>query len=219
MVVEQNPFLFIVPRKKEEVINQEFAKDLKRTAKECLRRKELIILEGAYGSGRTLYSRLVEKDLKRRKVRVHFLRFSQLIHDEIRTLPTGKRIFVIIDDFDLSDAMKDSSLREILRSIIERTKLGTSFMIACTPDTRERLLSLEPELSIYARVLKIPPLSFERTKDLVISRLNEVRRRPSKSLEPFTEKEIEDVWRRADGNARLILLICSSLYDIKMGGI
>ena len=57
---------------------------------------------------------------------------------------------------------------------------------------------------------------FHEVKELVLSRLNEVRTTKTNDLSPFNERELTDIWKKSRGNPRMILLILANFYDIKM---
>ena len=128
----------------------------------------------------------------------------------------GKEKIVIMDQFDLITGTQEDYVRNVLDVIKDKTIKGLTFVISLTPSTMKYITKLDKSFSNMTSTLEIPPLSYENAKKLVIERLNEVRKTKSDSLDPFTEEEFKHIYEKSKGNPRLILLLCSSLYDKKV---
>lgn len=214
-----NPFLYIVPREEEKLVNKEFLEDLKKKVDKVFKGGCIIILNGEYGSGKTLLAdKVKEYILKNEKIELKYFFFVPQIAAQIKNLKEKeKEIFVIIDGFDLIMGVDDEVKKEILSEIYNKIESGISFLITCNEKTKNEIFEIFPKLKEKSEVLKIPPLSYEETKKLIIERLNEVRKEKSNSLEPFSEAEVRRIWERSRGNPRMVLLLCSSLFDAKAG--
>jgi replication-associated recombination protein RarA len=219
MAAPNNPFLQIVPRRGEIIINQ---KDfLERAAKEtkgALKGGVVIIFSGDYGIGKTLVSNKLKQEIKD-AANFIAMDFTNMIADEIRELPLEgkKEIVVIIDRFDLIKGMSQADSSKVLDLILERIGKGITFVLLSTPEIVKYIFGLKNQLKASSVVLDVPPLDYEDAKKLIISRLDEVGEKKG-SLEPFTEQEVEEFWKKSKGNPRMLLLLCSSIYDRKMMG-
>lgn len=225
-MVTRNPFMSIVPRKTEQMIGVSERKIVELT-ENVAKGKSILIISGGYGSGKSLVEEKIEKTLPG-NVKIEKWMFTYDLINQIRSLPIEesiaaekpekKKFAVFIDRFELSDVVSDKDISKILQLIVEITKSGASFVISMTPKTVVRLFGTSNEFKNLSTVYRINSLTYPETKELVLSRLNEIRIKRSNSLEPFEEHELRDVWKKSSGNPRMVLLILANLYDIKKQG-
>jgi len=213
----QNPFLYITPRAEEDIVNmKELMNNLDGYIKN-LKNGGIIILSGTYGSGKTLILNHLKRKLSKRKVSIESIDFNLNTKDKIRSIK-GKKI-LMIDRFDLADTLKNDELNELLTSINEISERSVIFIISIIPELITRIFSLNEKFKDKAKIFEVSALGLNETRELIVSRLNEVRKEKSNSTEPFTEDEVKKIWEKAKGNPRMILLLCSTLYDLKMSEI
>lgn len=220
MTAVNNPFLSIVPRKGEKLIGVS-DNTLKNMIADVAKGRKILLVSGDYGSGKSIVTDKIEKNLPE-NIKQEKWMFSVDLANHIRSLPMEKAIersiVVFIDKFELSEVVDDKTLMKILELLVEMTKAGASFVISLTPKTIVRLFDINPALKGMSEIHSIKPLIFPEIKELVVSRLNEVRVKKSNDLAPFTEKELMEVWKKSKGNPRMILLILANFYDIKAKG-
>ncbi len=219
MVAPENPFLSIVPRRNEKIIDMvSIVKELRELVTETLKGDVLIVLKGGYGSGKTLISEHLAKFLKKKNVEVRRLTCTQEIIDDIRAIPDERKkdIFVVVDGLDVCMGMDEVMTNKLLDLLMERSSKGLTFLLECTPDVLERFYSLNRRFEKFSRVVNIMPIGYDEARELVVSRLNEIRKRKSESVEPFTEDELKKYWKTSRGNPRMILMLCQSMYDRKV---
>jgi len=218
MTAINNPFLSIVPRKGEKMFGIS-EKDILLMAEGVSKGKKLLLVSGDYGSGKSLITDKIEKSLAP-DVKAEKWMFSVDIANQLRSLPMEeiikRKIAVFIDKFELSDVMDDKTLIKILQLIVDITKMGVSFVIDINPKTVMRLYELDASFKNLSELYTVKPLIFHEVKELVLSRLNEVRTTKTNDLSPFNERELTDIWKKSRGNPRMILLILANFYDIKM---
>jgi type II secretory pathway predicted ATPase ExeA len=181
--------------------------------------KKLLLVSGDYGSGKSLITEKIEKNLAS-NIKIEKWMFSVDIANQLRELPMDEalhhKVAVFIDKFELSDVIDDKTLMNILRLMVDITKMGVSFVIDINPKTVMRLYELDDAFKNLSELYTVKPLIFQEVKELVSSRLNEIRTTHSHDLSPFSEKELMDIWKKSRGNPRMILLILANFYDIKM---
>jgi type II secretory pathway predicted ATPase ExeA len=219
MVAPENPFLSIVPRRNEKIIDMvSIVKELRELVTEALKGDVLIVLKGGYGSGKTLISEHLAKFLKKKNVEVRRLTCTQEIMDDIRAIPDEhkKDIFVVVDGLEVCMGMGEVMTNKLLDLLMERSSKGLTFLLECTPDVLERFCSLNRRFEKFSMVVNIMPIGYDEARELVVSRLNEIRERKSESVEPFTEDELKKYWETSHGNPRMILMLCQSMYDRKV---
>ncbi|MDD5182198.1 MAG: hypothetical protein PHC66_03440 [Candidatus Nanoarchaeia archaeon] len=213
-----NPFLSIVPRKGEKMFGIS-EKNILLMAEGVSKGRKILLISGDYGSGKSLIAEKIEKNIDS-NVKIEKWMFTVDLANQLRSLPIEealkRKVAVFIDRFELSDVMDDTSLIKILKLIVEITKMGVSFIIDITPKTIMRLYDLNPEFKNISELYTVKPMIFQEVKELVLSRLNEIRTTRSSDISPFTERELMDIWKKSHGNPRMILLILANLYDIKM---
>ncbi|MCD6576070.1 MAG: hypothetical protein J7K73_02845 [Nanoarchaeota archaeon] len=213
-----NPFLDIMHKGDEKVIMDKKAlQKIKSLSKELAKNHIILFIAGDYGSGKSLVEKEIEKNIPRSFKKRKLIFSSDLIH-ELGKIPAEeilkKKLIVFIDKFELSDAISDEKLKKILDLILNTSKSGVAYVISCTPNTIARLFSISDELRKYSKVYNVPALTFEQAKKLIIIRLNKVRKKKTNSISPFTESQLKNIWKASNGNPRMILLLCASLYEI-----
>jgi len=172
---------------------------------------------GDYGSGKTLLLREVKRYAKQRNCEVIEFNVAHDILDKVFSLREEKKdVIVFIDQFDLLAGADEEHFKNILEALKGKTIEGMTFVITLTPSTLKYISKLDKGFYNMLRKFEIPPLSYEDARRLIIARLNEVREKKSDSLAPFTEEEVRELYEKSKGNPRLLLLLCSSLYDRKM---
>lgn len=218
MVAPDNPFLIIVPDEYGKLIDrEEVIIDLEKKTMNALDGGTLILFSAGYGMGKSIIKEKLKKKLKR-KVKVIEFNFTNFIADDIRNLPFEKKkdILVIIERFDLIEGMSKNNKNKILNLIIERNNKGLTFLLLCTPDVVKKLFDLNDNFEKRSEIVTVSEMTFEEARQMVVSRLNTMRKAKSGSIEPFTEFEMTEIWKKSKGNPRMILLLCASLYDRKM---
>ncbi len=217
-MVDSNPFMDIVPRENEKLIDrQSFFKELKEGAETSLDGKKIIAVEGTYGSGKTIVVDKLAELLKKNKIDVITLSVTGAIINELRALPLekGRDIFVIIDRFDLVENMNKEDIKKILNLIIEFSDKKLTFLIKTTESALKKVRDASEEFSGRLSIHRLPMLDFEYAKQMIIDRLNEIKDSKKNSIEPFTNEELRKIWDKSNGNPRLVLMLCAALYEQK----
>lgn len=196
-----NPFVPIEP-----VRLEKSDKRIKRIAKKinAIYKKSkhgLVILIGERGYGGT---HMIHEFLGNKK-------HSYVIMNDNLAVEMPKSRIVVIDDFENLLAMNKSIKKAVVENIVNASK--KQFIITKIDEKKFNLLLKELPKLKNAKKIVIPPMSFEEAKEMIIQRLNLTREKPSRSLKPFTEKELKHIWKKANGNPRIILMICSIIYN------
>lgn len=211
-----NPFMEIVPRESEALVDrQSFFKELKEGAESSLDGRKILALEGTYGSGKTIVVNKLIALLKRNKIEVITLSVTGDIINELRNLPLekGRDIFVVIDRFDLVESMDRDDIKKILDLMLEFSGKKLTFLVKTTESALRKARDVSEEFSSRLSVHRLPMLDYEYAKQMAIDRLNEARTSKKNSLEPFTDDEFRKLWDKANGNPRMILMLCAALYE------
>ena len=196
----ENPFLYIVPKEEEKLI--EFEGINVENIVEEINKGGIILIVGEHGSGK---SQLIRELIKRTNGKL--IGFTTNIIDEIRNT---KEKILYIEDFDLINGFSVEKQKRIISLISDKSEMGTTFVIECTPSIAKRF-KFKNEREFY-----MPKLTLDAAKKIIIERLNTVREEKSNDISPFTEKEIEEAWKKSNGNPRMLLMLLSTLYDIKV---
>jgi len=208
-----NPFIHIVPRESEELIDRlALLSALINSTREILESGGILVLQGEPGSGKTLLISKVKKEFGK-KTRIKELILTKGLINELRGVE--KNELVIIDKFELCEGFKKEELRGLLEKIVSLSNEGVSFLIKITPNALTKCEKASGDFKERIKVYSMPRLSLEQGVELVKARLNEVRRKRMDSLHPFTKAELRKLWERADGNPRMLLMLCAMLYDQK----
>lgn len=216
----ENPFLRIIPTEKErfhgerEKLFLEMVGGIKRS----FEGKEIVLLNGDYGIGKSFFIQKFKEKLKKKGgFTIYSLVFTANLLSDLEPIKLRKKgsAFVIIDKFDLFIFLKEEIAKKIINKILKLANKGVLFMLAFTPYSLKRLFKKFPEIKKRTQTFEVPKLGYEETKELILSRLNKARRKKSKSFKPFTEKEVEKIWTESEGNPRLVLMLCSNIYEQK----
>jgi len=208
-----NPFNLLVPRDDELMINESFLKELSAKIKERVKNRRFVVLEGDYGSGKSLYLKRLYKRLKTKK---QMLDFTEVIITVLEGKVPEKNKSLFILNFDLMNGFNDDQVYRLSEALLKLTSEGMILLVGCRRETLKRLYEVNPLIRSKTNRLRVPSLSFDEVKELVLNRLNEVRPKSKDSLEPFSVKELKTVWRKANGNPRLIMLLLAPLYEQRM---
>lgn len=208
-----NPFNLIVPRGDEVMVNEESVKEISAKIKKRIKNRRLIILVGEYGSGKTLYLKRLFERLKTKK---QLISFNDAIINVLESKVVVKNKTLFIEHFDLLNGLDKDQIYRLTKAMARLVDEGMILVIACRKDTFKKLLNINPLLRSDTNQIKIPKLTFKDAKHLVIKRLNEAREEKRDDLSPFSESELKTIWRRADKNPRLLLLLLRPLYEQRM---
>jgi len=208
-----NPFNLIVPRDDELMINEKSLKAISDKIKDRITSRKLVILEGDYGSGKSLYLKRLHGRLKTKKETINFT-------DVIITVLEGKvpvkNKSVFIENLDLLHGFKKDQVYRFSKALIKLLDKGMIVLAACRKDTLSMLYEANPLIRSKTNRIKIPHLSFDQAKKLVVNRLNESRSNYEDDIEPFSNHELRTIWHKTNGNPRLLLLLLGPLYDQRM---
>ncbi len=210
---DMNPFNNVEPTSTDEIVNKEEIKNISNKIKENINKKRLIIIEGDYGSGKSLYLKTIHDKLKSKNK--SWNEFNKELPNKLKSLIITKNHALFIDNFDLISGLTNDELFNLTNTIMSLLEKAI-IIISSRPENTKRLLRINPLLQSRTLRIKIKPLTLKETIKLVINRLNKDRKTRTNSLEPFTREEITSIWRKANGNPRLILLILKELYDKRL---
>jgi hypothetical protein len=218
----ENPFLFITPRKgKDKLVGRfDFLKKVKKTVINSLKKQSIVTLNGDFGIGKSLFVKKTVKELNKRKsIKIYRFDFNFNLLNELRNLPSEKRIkkeiVVVIDRFELILSLSSFLQDKILQIMTDLCKAEITIIVTTSSDLLEKIKDMKPKIKNYFKVLEVPSMNFEETQKLIISRLNEVRPKKSNSIEPFTKYEIKEIYKKSKGNPRMILMLCAALFEEK----
>jgi archaellum biogenesis ATPase FlaH len=216
MVAPENPFLSIVPRRNEDIIDMvSIVNELKELAIKALNGDVLIVLKGTYGSGKTIIAEQISRILKKKKIDVRRMPCTQEILNDVRSIPEERKkdIFVIIDGLDICMGMDETTINKFLNILMERSQKGLTFLMECTPEVLDLFNNTNPRFSSSSKIVDVTPMGYDEARELIVSRLNEIRAKKSDSIDPFTEEELKKYWKTSKGNPRMLLMLCQSIYD------
>ncbi len=186
---------------------------------EAMEHGGIIVLQGAPGMGKSTLLTAIEKELEKSKnIDVIREEFTPMVYNKIRNLDIKppKKLVIELDDFNNIEMLEKLSQQRVIDLLYNLSQKIAVLMV----ENREN--GVEKELKAQSKQFKkynLAGLSKEDLKQIVINRLNSVRAIKSDSLEPFTEAEYEKIYKKARGNPRIALLICSALYDQKTNNI
>ncbi len=212
-----NPFAYITPRENEKIIDRVGVyKGLESKILETLEKGSIILLEGDYGSGKSLLVQKLNANLKE-KIKTISLNFTGTILNDLRKLPLEKKreILVIIDRFDFIKSLNENDFKKVLDLIIELKNRGLSFLLLLNKQTIQVIEKTSRKFKKESYVISIPPLDYRFSKELILSRLNEIKNKKGSSI-LFSEKEMKEIWRNSRGNPRMLLLLCENLFERKI---
>jgi len=216
-----NPFFSVTPLKKDMIVGRkEFLKNINKEVMSSLIDNKIIIIKGDSGMGKSFFVRSAVDELKTKKsIKLFNYDFSLDLINKLRKLPDEskikKQIVVVIDRFELMLMLSEQLQTKIFELMTELCKTGITFLITSSDDLIEKTRILNLELKKYFKTFNVPGLTYEEAEDLVINRLNMERKKDLKSIEPFTVKELKEVYKNSKGNPRIILMLCGVLFDNK----
>jgi len=202
-----------VPRDDEIMVNEGFLTEVAERIKSRVKNNRLIILEGDYGSGKSLYFNRLYKRLKTKK---DLIEFSDGIITVLESKVPVKNKTLFINNFDLLHGLTEPQVIKLSALIVKLLDEEMIILIACRKDTVNLLLKANPLLHSKVNRVKLPGLSFDEARELVINRLNESRKKKSNDLTPFNKNELELFWHKSNGNPRMLLMLLSPLYEQRM---
>lgn len=220
-MIVNNPFLFITPRLKDSLIGRkDFVAKIKSTIMKSLDDKAIVVVSGDFGIGKSLFVEKVILDLKSKKnLKIYSYDFNFNILNDLRALPSEKKskkqFLVVIDKFDLILSLSSMLQKKILNIMADLCEAKVTFIISSTAEVLNKVKGLDLKIKKYFKVLNVPSMNFEETKELILSRLNEVRPKKSDSLHPFTLDEVKEIYKNSKGNPRIILMLCAGLFEEK----
>jgi hypothetical protein len=212
-LIMKNPFELVVPRTDELMVDEKELKEASEKIKEKIDNKKLIVIEGDYGSGKSLYLKRLYERLKTKK---QLFSFNEAIVVALETKVPVKKKTLFIKSFDLMQGLSDDRLFRLTNAMLELLKKDMMILITCRSDTLKKLYKINPLLRSRTNRIRIPKMTYEDARKLVINRLNEARKEKQDSLSPFSDKELKKVWRKSKGNPRLLLLLLRPLYEQRM---
>ncbi|MCW1291691.1 MAG: hypothetical protein QXL76_01030 [Candidatus Rehaiarchaeum fermentans] len=209
-----NPFISIVPVKGENLVDREKEiAELSMLIYNALN-KEIgpIIIKGYPGVGKTsIILHLISTLDKNVNVIYRYLDSDTLEYLSSLKLEDNRKYLIIIDDINNEDGFtkeKIASFHSLIKNLVKKCAV---ILI----DNRKKDISTEVSFE-NLKVMEIKGLSYEDLKKVIINRLNTIRNRPSNDISPFSEKEIEEVYKKSGGNPRFALLILATLFDEKI---
>jgi len=157
-----------------------------------------------------------EKEKLLRKKRVALDDFMRLnVYLEKSSAKYGS--LLILDDLDKISLMytkkKALELLNIVKDLM-KTKLFTKVILSVSLDEIKGItefLPSDPEI-LEMEVVPLLPFSLEEAKTMIASYLG-----TPNSIRPFTEEAITEIWRRSEGNPRMILMHCHNAFALMAG--
>ncbi len=208
-----NPFIQIVPREEEDLINEEFVKRAAKEIKETIKSKRLIIFTGEPGLGKTHYLKRVHKRLKSKK---DFLLFDEMLAKRLNNYVRVGNKTLFIDNLDLSEGLNDEYLFKLLDEMSELLEGKVIMVTALTERNYKRFLRINPLLRVKTKRIKLPRLTHDEAVKLIIKRLNEARMNKSDDVSPFTKQELREIISKCNGNPRMILMLLGRIYELRV---
>lgn len=219
-MININPFLFITPREKsDELIGRfDFFEKIKKTVLESLDEHAIVTINGDFGIGKSLFVKKTMEDLSSKKdLKIFYLDFNLNTLNDLRNIPSEneakKQVIVLIDRFELVLSLSSALQEKIVKLMIDLCKSKITLLITTSDDLLKKMAKIDNSLKKYFKVLNIPPISLIEAKKLVISRLDEVKKKDKGTITPFSEDEIKKIHANAKGNPRIILMLLASLYE------
>ena len=144
--------------------------------------------------------------------------FTPAVYNKIRAIKItpSKKILLMLDDFNNIEMLDKLSQQRIIDLLYNLSQNLAIMLVENRDDGVEK--DLEKQAKNF-RKYEIKELSKGDVKQIIINRLNTVRKSKTDSLNPFTQAEFEKIYKKARGNPRIALLICSALYDQKTNNV
>lgn len=129
-------------------------------------------------------------------------------------------LVLLIDEFEYIESlppMKKQKLLNSLRHIIDLNGEGLSLIIACAPEVWQNIVAEYHAFSErIGKEANLKPLDQEKIRMLLISYLNNKRRKRNNTFTPFTEESIECIFMHSQGNTRRVISLCSQALDFSV---
>lgn len=126
-------------------------------------------------------------------------------------------VFVFVDEFEsiarLSPKDEQSTLNSI-RHLMDQNSTGLCMLFGCAPEVWQDVMSEYHAFSErIGHEIALRPLSVDDIDDLVEAYLDTACTDGGAGIDPFTDKSIELILQRSQGNIRQILSLCSRVLD------
>jgi type II secretory pathway predicted ATPase ExeA len=131
-------------------------------------------------------------------------------------------VFVFVDEFEsiarLKPKQKQSTLNS-LRHLMDRNPEGLSLLFGCAPEVWQEVMAEYHAFSErVGEEAALRPLDKEYVRQLVTAYLDQSRMEPTGDTGPFTDKAVEAILQRAQGNVRQVLAACGRTLDAAVDG-
>jgi predicted ATPase len=215
-MLANNPFISITSSGKEKVVDRVKERiELQLHINDGVNHGKLVIIKGPPGVGKSTLINTILNDLKKTK-NVDIIRedFTPSTYNSLRTinLTPFKKLLIVLDDFNNIELLDKNSQTKVLSLMDELAQRVAVVLIENRDEGVEKDFK-----RLGKRFEKFQLEGLQRTdlKQLIVDRLNLARDVPRDNIDPFTEEEYDKIYRKAGGNPRIALLICSALYDQK----
>ena len=124
------------------------------------------------------------------------------------------KLVLIVDDLDKLDKERFGFAMASIQ-VFMQTEMFSKLIFSTVLDEINRLRT-GPEFSFMGTVKIVPllPLTVDETRSFILFYLEKVRTKHTKSLVPFTNDAVVEIWRRTNGDPREILRICGLLLSL-----
>jgi len=127
-------------------------------------------------------------------------------------------VIMLVDEFEHIENLQARTKQDVLNSfrhLIDMNPTNFSLIIACAPEVWEKMVSEYHAFSErIGKEVNLKPLTAETVKILIVAYLNRERTTPARTIEPFTDESIEQIFRFGNGNTRRIITLCSQAMDL-----
>lgn len=210
----QNPFLYIVPSEHEQIVDRDVELAELHLAINKFINGGVIVVKGPPGIGKTSLVKYALNSLKKENnIRTAYFELNAATLERLNELAFDNRYkyIIAIDDINNEDGfteLQKNRLRNLISVVSEHACL---ILVENREEGIEKCVTCIQENKI--QIIELKGLSFADIKQIIINRLNLIRRVASDSIEPFQEKDIETAYKKAEGNPRMILLILAAIFD------
>ena len=127
-------------------------------------------------------------------------------------------VIMLVDEFEHIENLQARTKQDVLNSfrhLIDMNPTNFSLIIACAPEVWEKMVSEYHAFSErIGKEVNLKPLTAETVKILIVAYLNRERTTPARTIEPFTDESIEQIFRSGNGNTRRIITLCGQAMDL-----